>query len=336
MDVATETLYSKESPDAGGFNSAGFKLDRLARTFRKMAITNSAANISIVGYLSKNSMDDFDANLSRMVDRIKATRDRLTFFGVWEKSITGYLPLQAAPITEDLIIVTARDTKVELFPGIKSVPFGDVSIDPDDDAKVQGRIVVDPFAAIQSYTQLLVGYTLIPRNFQGVTPIDPLNPLSTQHQFSFTITRQYHPKNASGLELTPFQGSVTFDDKWHIVNVQAGTQEALAWVPKLLGGWIQISGFVQQMAGLNWNQTIKGQALIVQLQAGIGAQIVVTPNFSGGGVFKFLRDRVQIVIQGVATANRPIGPGATDPFVGGQASSGLTFVVTLDGPTKKK
>jgi hypothetical protein len=327
MDVATETLYSQESPEAGGFNSAGFKLDRLARAFRRVAITNQAANISIVGYLSKNSMDDFDTSLSRMVDRIKATRDRLTFFGVWEKSITGYLPLQGAPITEDLIVVTARDTKVDLFPGIKPVPLGDMSIDADDDAKRQGRIVVDPFAPPkQSYTQILVGYTLIP--LQGVAPIDPLNPLSTQHQFSFTITRQYHPKNASGLELTPFQGSVTFDDKWHIANVQAGTQEALAWVPKLLDGWIQISGFVQQMVSVNWNKTVKGEALIVQLQAGVGAQITVTPNFKGGGVYKFLRDHVQLVIQGVATVNRPIGRGATDPFVGGQVGGGPTFTVT--------
>ena len=110
MDVATETLYSQESPEAAGLNSAGFKLARLARTFRKVLITNPAANISIVGYLSRSSMAnyDLDANLSRMGDRIKATRDRLTSFGVWEKSITGYLPLQAAPITEDLIVVTAR------------------------------------------------------------------------------------------------------------------------------------------------------------------------------------------------------------------------------------
>ena len=205
MGVATETLYSKESPDAGGFNSAGFKLDRLARTFRKMAITNSAANISIVGYLSKNSMDDFDANLSRMVDRIKATRDRLTFFGVWEKSITGYLPLQAAPITEDLIIVTARDTKVELFPGIKSVPFGDVSIDPDDDAKVQGRIVVDPFAAVQSYTQLLVGYTLIPRNFQGWHRLIPSIHLARSTSFRLQSRGSITPKTPQGWSLPLFR-----------------------------------------------------------------------------------------------------------------------------------
>jgi len=230
MDVATETLYSQESPEAAGLNSAGFKLARLARTFRKVLITNPAANISIVGYLSRSSMAnyDLDANLSRMGDRIKATRDRLTSFGVWEKSITGYLPLQAAPITEDLIVVTARDTKVDLFPGIKPVPVGDESIDPLDDAKALGRIVVDPFAPPKpqppSSTQIIVGYTLIPKGLQAVSgPPDPNNPLTTQHQFSFTITRQYHPKNASGLELTPFQGSVTLDDKGNIANIQAGT-----------------------------------------------------------------------------------------------------------------
>ena len=186
MDVATETLYSGEN-EAAGF----LKMVRLARTFRKVLITNPLANISIVGYLSKKSVDsyDLDTNLTRMSDRIKKTRDQLTSCGVWEKSIAGYLPLQAAPISEDLIVVTARDTpKLNLFPG-KPVPVGDDLIEA-----AQGPIVVDPFLPpAPPKKQIIIGYTLIPKGLQGVAPIDPLNPLSTLHQFSFTITRPRHP-----------------------------------------------------------------------------------------------------------------------------------------------
>jgi hypothetical protein len=315
MDVATETLYSLDSPDSG---SGFFKLVRLARTFRGVLITNPAANISIVGCLSLNSMKsyDLDANLSRMGDRIKAARDRLTSFGVWEQSITGYLPLAAAPITEDLIVVTARDTPiVNLFPGMKRVPVGDESIDPDDDAAAQARIVVDPFAPPKpsSNTQIIVGYTLIPKGLQAVSgPPDPLNPLRTQHQFSFTITRARHPKNGGGPE-DSIQGSVTLNDKGQIVNVQAGGQEAI--VKPLLDGWIQVSGFVQLMVTVNWSKTASGQAVIVPVvQSAVGGQIVVTPKIKGGGLFKFLREHVQIGIQGMGTANLPAAPPQAAPF----------------------
>ena len=193
MDVATETLYSREQ-DATAF----FKMVRLARTFRKVLMTNPQANISIVGYLSKHSVDsnDLDTNLTRMSDRFKKTRDQLTSCGVLEKSIAGYLPLQAAPITEDLIVVTARDTPTRnLSPG-KLVPVGDNSIDEG-----QGSIVVDPFLppAIPK-KQIIIGYTLIPKGLQGVATIDPQNPLSTLHQFSFTITRPRHAPYAAGPE----------------------------------------------------------------------------------------------------------------------------------------
>jgi hypothetical protein len=292
MDVATETLYSGESPDAAGLNSAGFKLARLARTFRKVLITNPAANISIVGYLSKNSMDSYglDANLSRIGDRIKATRDRLTSFGVWEKSITGYLPLQAAPITEDLIIVTARDTPtVNLFPGIKPVPVGDESI--DSDAAKNGRIVVDPFLpSAPPKKQIIIGYTLIPKGLQAVAPIDPVNPLRTLHQFSFTIT---------------------FDEQGKIFNIQAGVQEALVSKP-LLQGWIQASGFVQLMVSANWSKTVSGQTVMVPaVQGAVGGQILVTPPY------KILGAQVQIGIQGMGTANLPAVPPPAAPFAPG-------------------
>ena len=326
MDVATETLYSDERPDSAGFNSAGFKLDRLARTFRKVLMTNPAANISIVGYLSADSMKryDLDANLSRMGDRIKATRDRLTSFGVWEKAITGYLPLQAAPITEDLIVVTARDTPmVNLFPG-KPVPVGDESIDSDP-AK-NGRIVVDPFLPpAPPKTQIIIGYTLIPKGLQGVSPIDPNNPLSTLHQFSFTITRPRHAPYSGGPE-DSLQGSVTLNDQGKVVNIQAGAQEALVSKP-LLEGWIQASAFVQLMVSANWSQTASGSTVMVPVvQGAVGAQILVTPPF------KILGAQVQIGIQAQGTANLPAVPPYAAPFAPGPsvgAQGGIVINVPL-------
>jgi len=323
MDVATETLYSQESPEAAGLNSAGFKLDRLARTFRKVAITNPAANISIVGYLSRDSMTTYgvDANLSRMSDRIQATRDRLTSFGVWEKSITGYLPLQAAPITEDLIVVTARDTPmVNPFPGVKPVPVGDESI--DSDAAKNGRIVVDPFLPpAPTKTQIIVGYTLIPKIFQGVAPIDPKNPLKTLHQFSFTITRPRHPPYGGGWEDTRFQGSVTLDEDGNIFNIQAGVQETLVSRP-LLAGWIQASGLAQLMVSVNWSKAASGQTAIVPVvQGAVGGQILVTPTF------KILGAQVQIGIQAMGTVNLPAVPPQAAPFGPGPSAGGQGGIV---------
>jgi hypothetical protein len=333
MDFATETLFSVDSPDSG---FGLFKLVRLARTFRGALIAHPAAYISIVGCLAPTSTKsyNFDDNLSRMGDRIKAARDRLTAFGVLEHSITGYVPLAAAPIAEDLIVVTARDTpKVHLLPGMKRVPFGDESIDPYDDAATQARIVVDPFASPKpsSNTQIIVGYTLIPKGLQAVSgPPDPLNPLRTQHQFSFTITRARHPQKGGGPE-DSIQGSVTLNDKGEIVNIQVGGQGA-AMAKPLLDGWIQVSGFVQLMVTVNWSKTASGQAVIVPVvQSAVGGQIVVTPKIKGGGgLFKFLRENVQIGIQGMGTANLPAAPPQAAPFapapsVGAQG----TFIVNI-------
>ncbi len=123
--------------------------------------------------------------------------------------------------------------------------------------------------------QMVMGYTLVPAFSQTATPIDPSNPLQTQHQFSFTITRAHHDSNSPGLE-TSFQGSVTIDNSGNIVNLQTGVQEAL--VRSLLGGWIQVSGFVQVMASANWGRTASGTATVTPaIQAAAGAQILLTP-----------------------------------------------------------
>ena len=142
--------------------------------------------------------------------------------------------------------------------------------------------------------QIVLGYTLIPKSAQLVGgPLDPNNPLRTQHQFSFTITRQHHANDSPGLE-SSFQGSVTFTDQG-ILNVQAGGQEAI--VKPLLEGWVQVSGLVQLMASANWSKSVSGSTVISPaVQAAAGGQILVTPTFRSGD-FKFLNGHVQFGLQ---------------------------------------
>jgi Domain of unknown function (DUF4157) len=126
-------------------------------------------------------------------------------------------------------------------------------------------------------TQLIVGYTLVPQALQAVTPApDPRNPLRTQHQFAFTMTRTHHASDQPGLE-SSLQGSVTINDAGDIVNLQAGGQEAL--VAPLLSGWMQISGFVQIMGSANWSRTATGSMEVAPaVQAAVGGQVLVTPQ----------------------------------------------------------
>ena len=145
MDFATETLFSDES-----VGSNDFKLVRLARKFREVAITNLDAHITIVGYITRSSLlsEGVDGVIQRMVKWAADTRDKLTSFHVWEQSIVGYLPLQSAPIVDDILIVTAKDTpRANAFPGMRILPAEDaVKVQKDDDSPIKGQVVVDPFA----------------------------------------------------------------------------------------------------------------------------------------------------------------------------------------------
>jgi hypothetical protein len=147
MDVATETLYASESS-----GSASFKLVRLARTFRGVAITNLDAHITILGLVSPKSLlsADVDAVINRMVAWAVDVRDQLTSFGVYEKSIVGYLPVRTAPITEDILTLTARDTpRQNPFPGMRVIAPGDSAVKQGDDSPIKGQVIVDPFAQPQ-------------------------------------------------------------------------------------------------------------------------------------------------------------------------------------------
>jgi hypothetical protein len=145
-------------------------------------------------------------------------------------------------------------------------------------------------------TQVVFGYTLTPKSFQATTA--PGSP-TTQHQFSFQITRQHHENDDSGFE-TSFQGSVTFDNNWNILNVQGTAQEAI--VKPLLRGWVQISGLVQLTAAENWNRSYSGAATSTWgVQAAAGGQILVTPNFRSGPL-QFLNGHLQVGVQVLGTA----------------------------------
>jgi hypothetical protein len=145
-------------------------------------------------------------------------------------------------------------------------------------------------------TQVAFGYTLTPKLFQAATA--PGSP-TTQHQFSFQITRAHHQNDDSGFE-TSFQGSVTFDNDWNILNVQGTAQEA--FVKPLLRGWIQVSGLAQLTAAENWNRSYSGSATSTWgVQAAVGAQALITPNFRGGPL-SFLTGHLQVGVQVLGTA----------------------------------
>jgi hypothetical protein len=146
MEIAKETLFEHEEQA-----SSNFKLVRLARTFRAVAIKNLQAHIAIMGCISRNSFlgESPYKVIDDMITRVNDKRDTLIGCGVWEKSIFGFIPTQAAPITEDLIVVTAKDTppsKKDLQ-GLKVVPPQDPVLQNDeDDGPVEAGIVIDPFA----------------------------------------------------------------------------------------------------------------------------------------------------------------------------------------------
>ena len=165
-------------------------------------------------------------------------------------------------------------------------------------------------------TQIVLGYTLVPQATQ-FAPSDPNNPLRTQHQFSFTITRQHHAGDSPGLE-TSFQGSVTINDAGEPVNIQAGGQEAI--VAPLLRGWIQVSGFAQVMASANWSRSASGSLTVSPaVQASLGGQILLTPNLRGVTPVTILDGHVQVggpqlgvqVLGGLQASSQGVQPGAS-------------------------
>ncbi len=172
-------------------------------------------------------------------------------------------------------------------------------------------------------TQVVFGYTLTPQALQASTAAGSL---PRQHQFSFQITRQHHENDDSGFE-TSFQGSVTFDGSWNILNVQGTAQEA--FVKPLLRGWIQVSGLAQLTAAENFSKTMTGSATSTWgLQAAAGGQVLVTPNFRGGPL-DFLNGHLQVGVQVLGTAS---ASGSTHGVTfGGSAGAVINIPFSLGG-----
>jgi hypothetical protein len=148
-ETSTETIYAQES-----LGSENLKLVRIARVQRGMAITNPAAHLAMVGCLASSSLirDDagFQKEVERMIDRLIDLRGRLISFGVLPNSIIGYFPYQVAPITENLIVLTARNSAAKpLFPGYKLVAPSAVTAPAAADEGPKGQVIIDPFAERQ-------------------------------------------------------------------------------------------------------------------------------------------------------------------------------------------
>lgn len=176
--------------------------------------------------------------------------------------------------------------------------------------RVRQRYVV---AKAAPATQVVLGYTFIPSK-QPTTG----DPITNQHQISFTITRAYHADNQAGPEISA-QGAFTYDsDKKAITNFQGGLQGAYA-IP-LLGQWVQASGLVQLMGVGNFDP-VKGTLASGAVQLGAGAQVLITPNFEDDSKWKFL-NRLQLGLQAV-------GSGQIDSQGGPSAAAQAGFVLNI-------
>jgi hypothetical protein len=145
-DTATETLYPGES-----FGSHNLKLVRLARTHRGMAITNPDAHIAMVGYLAGSHLlrdtKAFCVQVDRMIDQLVDVRDTLISLGILKTAIIGYFPYQVAPITANLIVLTARNARANPgFPGYSFVPPSAVPGPEFQDDGPKGQVIINPFA----------------------------------------------------------------------------------------------------------------------------------------------------------------------------------------------
>ncbi len=221
----------------------------------------------------------------------------------------GFTAPEVRDPTGDKVVVDGEDTTVEKVADRVMVALGPYPAikRPEVLTHLRQRYVVTRGGHT---TQVVFGYTLTPQALQASTASGSPQ---TQHQFSFQITRQHHENDASGFE-TSLQGSVTFDGSWNILNVQGTAQEAI--VKPLLRGWIQVSGLAQLTASENWDRTISGTATSTWgVQAAVGGQVLVTPNFRGGPL-DFLNGHLQVGVQVLGTAG-----------VSG-STSGVTFGAT--------
>ncbi len=172
-------------------------------------------------------------------------------------------------------------------------------------------------------TQIIVGYTVLLKPLQAVP-----GPKTTQHQFSFTLTKAHHDSDSGGFE-TSFQGTLVVDEHWKPLNVSGVVQEAL--VKSILGGWIQVSGLAQAGAAVNFANTFSGTTKVTaSWQFAGGVQVLVTPTF------KCLGGHFQIGVQALGGVQSDPQDGHATPgaSLGGVVNVPFDVVDILPGHKK--
>jgi hypothetical protein len=200
MDIVAETIFGGEN-DQTEF----FKIVLVARAFRKTAINNTDAHIEVVGYVSPNSVagGQGDAAFDRMVRRCRYVRDGLMTAGVWESAIVGLLPLQPAPVSDDLVVMTVKDTKwLNQCPGMRIVGPGDPAA--ANNSPTKGQVVVDPYVkpSLAHYQTHLVF------DWSTVKNADDDTIKSWFRYYEFGLRKDKSAQNATGDDATvSFNGS---------------------------------------------------------------------------------------------------------------------------------
>ena len=234
----------------------------------------------------------------------------------------GFTAPEVRDPTGDKVVVDGQDTTVESVADrvLQSLGPYPVLKRPEVLTHLRQKYVVSRGGHT---TQVVFGYTLTPKALEASSAPGAL---PRQHQFSFQITRQHHENDASGFE-TSIQGSVTFDGNWNILNLQATAQEAI--VKPLLRGWIQVSGLAQLTAAENFSKTMTGSATSTWgVQAAVGGQVLVTPNFRGGPL-DFLNGHLQVGVQVLGTAG--VSGSSSGVTFGGTAGAVINIPFSFGG-----
>ncbi len=165
-----------------------------------------------------------------------------------------------------------------------------------------------------------LSYTLVRTRHVGVGGAD--SSTDTQHQFSATMTWQMHQGDNPGVEVSAVVQVAYNQDFSQVASVQGGGQAA--WVAPTLNGLLQLSGFVQLLAGSANSpaqNTITGQR-----------QMTITPTaqaaLGGQALFQLFSGHVQVgaqVTAGSTTTGQPGGGSQTTMDFGAAGVLQVTF-----------
>ena len=165
-----------------------------------------------------------------------------------------------------------------------------------------------------------LSYTLVRTRHVGVGGAD--SSTDTQHQFSATLTWQMHQENQPGVEVSAVVQVAYNQDFSQVTSVQGGGQAA--WVQPTLNGLLQLSGFVQLLAG---SANTPAQNNITGQQ-----QMTITPTaqaaLGGQAMFQLFSGHVQVgaqVTAGPTVTGQPGGGSQTTMDFGAAGVLQVTF-----------